>query len=163
MDQSNTATPDELQQTINSITNPGGDAAPAIDLGTPPVPDVAGLSGMPPVPDAAPADAPADVAPVDTAPAAPMDMGKASYGDDDLGRVKSMALSDLRPILEKTDLDASKKFKVYKEIIEMTDDKACIELAYNAAKAIEDEKEKADALLFVVDAIDKLGVVGSAA
>ena len=29
MDQNNTATPDELQQAINSITNPGGDASAA--------------------------------------------------------------------------------------------------------------------------------------
>lgn len=147
MDQNNTATPDELQQAINSITNPGGDtaatdpvaavtesvaaAAPA-DLGTPPAPEV---------------------------PAAPAMPGtKAVYGDPDLDRVKSMALSDLRPIIESVDIEPAKKFKIYKEIIDMTEDKACIEPAYNAAKAIEDQKEKAEALLFVVDAIDKLGI-----
>jgi len=147
MDQNNTATPDELQQAINSITNPGGDtaatdpvaavtesvaaAAPA-DLGTPPAPEV---------------------------PAAPAMPGtKAVYGDPDLDRVKSMALSDLRPIIESVDIEPAKKFKIYKEIIDMTEDKACIEPAYNAAKAIEDQKEKAEALLFVVDTIDKLGI-----
>ena len=147
MDQNNTATPDELQQAINSITNPGGDtaatdpvaavtesvaaAAPA-DLGTPPAPEVPAAPAMPGTKDV--------------------------YGDPDLDRVKSMALSDLRPIIESVDIEPAKKFKIYKEIIDMTEDKACIEPAYNAAKAIEDQKEKAEALLFVVDTIDKLGI-----
>ena len=147
MDQNNTATPDELQQAINSITNPGGDtaatdpvaavtesvaAAAPVDLGTPPAPEVPAAPAMPET--------------------------KAVYGDPDLDRVKSMALSDLRPIIESVDIEPAKKFKIYKEIIDMTEDKACIEPAYNAAKAIEDQKEKAEALLFVVDTIDKLGI-----
>ncbi len=142
MDQNNTATPDELQQAINSITNPGGDASAdavaavtdsvAADLGAPAAPEV---------------------------PAAPvMPAGKAVYGDPDLDRVKSMALSDLRPIIESVDIEPAKKFKIYKEIIEMTEDKACIEPAYNAAKNIDDQKVKAEALLFVVETIDKLGI-----
>ena len=150
MDQNNSATPDELQQAINSITNPGGapegDAVAAVenniagndapvDLGTPPAPEVPGLGATP----AAPA-------------------GKAVYGDPDLDRVKSMALSDLRPIIENVDIEPEKKFKIYKEIIDLTEDKACIEPAYNAAKGIQDQKAKAEALLFVVDTIDKLGI-----
>jgi hypothetical protein len=145
MDQNNTATPDELQQAINNITNPGGvpsgDAvaaveknieSSAVDLGTPPAPEVPGLGAAP--------------------------AGKAVYGDPDLDRVKSMALSDLRPIIENVDIEPEKKFKIYKEIIDLTEDKACIEPAYNAAKNIKDEKAKAEALLFVVDTIDKLGI-----
>ena len=157
MDQSSTATPDELQQAINSITNPGGDssadavsavessvaasttAAAPVDLGTPPTPDVS-----------------APLPPVAAAPEAPA--GKAVYGDPDLDRVKTMALSDLRPIIESVDIEPAKKFKIYKEIIDMTEDKACIEPAYNAAKMIEDQKVKAEALLFVVETIDRLGI-----
>lgn len=150
MDQNNTATPDELQQAINSITNAGAPAADPVaavensvasatdstpDLGTPPAPEVPAMPAMP----AAPA-------------------GKAVYGDPDLDRVKTMALSDLRPIIENVDIEPAKKFKIYKEIIELTEDKACIEPAYNAAKGIEDQKEKAEALLFVVETIDKLGI-----
>lgn len=148
MDQNNTATPDELQQAINNITNPADSSAvesavaqatgaAPVDLGVAPAPAVPGL-------DAAPAEA--------AAPA------KAVYGDPDLDKVKSMALSDLRPILESVEIEAGKKFKIYKEIIDLTEDKACIELAYNAAKGIEDQKEKAEALLFVVEAVDKLGI-----
>lgn len=137
MDQ-NTATPDELQQAINSITNPGNATSTVAEIT-----DAA-------APAAEPAPAPA--------PAATPEPAKAVYGDPDLDKVKSMALSDLRPILESVDLPAEKKFKIYKEIIDLTEDKACIELAYNAAKAIADQKEKAEALLFVVEAIDKLGI-----
>lgn len=144
MDQNNTATPDELQQAINSITNPGG-AAEAD-------PVAAVTESVAAATEAAPVEAP-------VAPAAPvMPAGKAVYGDPDLDRVKSMALSDLRPIIESVDIEPAKKFKIYKEIIDMTEDKACIEPAYNAAKGIEDQKEKAEALLFVVDTIDKLGI-----
>ena len=148
MDQNNTATPDELQQAINSITNPGGatEADP-----------VAAVTESVAAAAEAPADLGAPAAP--EVPAAPaMPAGKAVYGDPDLDRVKSMALSDLRPIIESVDIEPAKKFKIYKEIIDMTEDKACIEPAYNAAKGIEDQKEKAEALLFVVDTIDKLGI-----
>ena len=157
MDQNNNATPDELQQAINSITNPGA-AAPAaeapIDLGTPPAPEVPDLAAAPaaePVAPVAPVEAPAAAEPA-------VEPAKAVYGDPDLDKVKTMALGDLRPILENVDLPTEKKFKIYKEIIDLTEDKACIEPAYNAAKLIADEKEKAEALLYVVEAIDKLGM-----
>ena len=147
MDQGNTATPDELQQAINSITNGGAqnDAANAVAqvensiLGAAPAP--------------APAPAP-EVAP------APMEIvsTKAQYGDADLDKVKSMALSDLRPILEKVDIAPEKKFMIYKDIIDLTEDKACIEPAYNSARQIADEKAKGEAMVFIVECIDKLGI-----
>ena len=136
MDQNNTATPDELQQAINSITNPGAESE---------------ADTVAAVTESVAAEAPAEAAPV-------VPEGKAVYGDPDLDRVKSMALSDLRPIIESVDLEPSKKFKIYKEIIDLTEDKACIEPAYNAAKNIEDQKERAEALLYVVDTIDRLGI-----
>lgn len=119
------------------------DAAPL----APPIPAPAA-----PEPPAMPAFANGIVAPIGSAPK------QASYGDPDLDRVKSSALSDLRPIIEKIDIPAEKKFEVYKEIIDSMNDKACIEPAYNAAKSISDEKERAEALLFVIEAINRLGV-----
>ena len=47
---------------------------------------------------------------------------------------------------------------IYRDIIDLTEDKACIELAYNAARLIEDEKTKGEALVFIVECIDKLGI-----
>ena len=154
MDQNNTATPDELQQAINSITNPGGSSDGATDAVAAVTESVAAAAAAPaPAVDLGPAPAP-EVPATTAMPVA----GKAVYGDPDLDRVKSMALSDLRPIIESVDIEPAKKFKIYKEIIDMTEDKACIEPAYNAAKGIEDAKEKAEALLFVVDTIDRLGI-----
>lgn len=160
MDQTN-ATPDELQQAINSITNPGAaaaDTATVPDLGIPAAPSVA---DVPAAAEVAPAEAVSTEDAVAAAVAEATGMpepAKAAYGDPDLNKVKTMALSDLRPILENVDLPTEKKFKIYKDIIELTEDKACIEPAYNAAKLIADEKEKAEALLYVVEAIDKLGI-----
>ncbi len=125
-------------------------AAPAADAPAPLVPPIPAPAV--PEPPAMPAFANGIVAPIGSAPK------QASYGDPDLDRVKSSALSDLRPIIEKIELPAEKKFEVYKEIIDSMNDKACIEPAYNAAKSISDEKERAEALLFVIEAINRLGV-----
>ena len=83
---------------------------------------------------------------------------KAMYGDPDLDRVKINALNEIRPIVEAVDILPEKKFTIYKDIIELTDDKACIEPAYNAARQIADEKERAEALLYIIEIIDDLGV-----
>ena len=83
---------------------------------------------------------------------------KAMYGDPDLDHVKINALNEIRPILETVDILPEKKFTIYKDIIELTDDKACIEPAYNAARQIADEKERAEALLYIIEIIDDLGV-----
>lgn len=140
MNQDN-ATLDELQQAINNITNPGNDSEDVVASVT----------------ESVAADAEEKVK--EETPEEPvMPERKAVYGDPDLDRVKTMALSDLRPILESVDLEPEKKFKIYKEIIEITEDKACIEPAYNAAKGIKGDKPRAEALIFIVDAIDDLGI-----
>lgn len=152
MEQGNVATPDELQQAINSITSGGATAGGATDVVSQVESSVA--AATPEV--AAPVVAPE--APVETAPIVPIESMKAQYGDPDLDKVKTMALSDLRPILEKVDIPAEKKFMIYKDILELTEDKACIEPAYNAARGIADEKAKGEALVFIVECIDKLGI-----
>lgn len=141
MDQANGATQDELQQAINSITNPG--VATSTDAVAQVEQNVAAAQAAP----AAPA-----------MPAIEIEPAKAMYGDPDLDKVKSMALSDLRPLLEKVDIAPDKKFMIYKDIIELTEDKACIEPAYNCAKLIEDEKARGEALVYIVECIDKLGI-----
>ena len=157
MDQANGATQDELQAAINSITNGGGAAA-----GADPVAEIANkvagetaANPLPPAPAPAVPAAPAMPSQIDGIPVEPQ---KAMYGDPDLDKVKSMALSDLRPLLEKVDIPADKKFMIYKDIIMLTEDKACIEPAYNAARQILDEKAKGEALVYIVECIDKLGI-----
>ena len=147
MEQGNTATPDELQQAINSITSSGASADGATDVISQIENKVSGVA-----PEITP-----DIAPA-AEPVAQTKRMRAQYGDPDLDKVKSMALSDLRPILDKVDITPEKKFMIYKDIIELTEDKACIEPAYNAARMIVDEKTKGEALVFIVECIDKLGI-----
>ena len=172
---------DELQAAINNITNGAGGAGaqggavvmdqPAGDdpvseienklIATPPVP------GMPAAPEfggqqmdvaQSPVDAPQqavagqDFQPIQVTP------NKAMYGDPDLDRVRVNALNEIRPILETVDIPAEKKFAIYKDIIELTDDKACIEPAFNCAKQVADEKTRAECLLYVIETIDSLGI-----
>ncbi len=152
MEQTNAATADELQQAINSITN-GGAATGAADA------VAQAAAAVPAAGEAATVAAdPAAAVAAAAVPTAPIVSMKAQYGDPDLDRVKSMALSDLRPLLEKVDIPAEKKFIIYKDILELTEDKACIEPAYAAARQIADEKTKGEALVFIVECIDKLGI-----
>jgi len=134
----------ELQKAIDNITSVSGgvtteqDAVAAVanklaEGGTTEAPAEAGASGA-------------------TAEA------KATYGDPDLSAVKIKALADLRPLVEKVDLSPEAKFKIYREIILATNDKAALEPAYMAAVGIAIEKDKAGALLFIVETIDKLGI-----
>jgi hypothetical protein len=182
----NSVAQDELQQAINSITNAAN--ADANDSSDAVAQIENRLNGNKAAAKSAqpekakkeekvekPADIPAPLAPPIPAPAAPEPPAmptfangivspigsapkQAAYGDPDLDRVKSSALSDLRPIIAKIELPAEKKFEVYKEIISSMNDKACIEPAYNSAKNIADEKERAEALLFVIEAINRLGI-----
>ncbi len=170
MDQGNVATPDELQQAINSITNSGSattatsgavDIAPQADDSVAEVAPEAGVaSEATAVSDSAVVSSvtPETPVPAETTPIVPIETMKAQYGDPDLDKVKTMALGDLRPILEKVDIPIEKKFMIYKDILELTEDKACIEPAYNAARDITDEKARGEALIFIVEFIDKLGI-----
>lgn len=130
MDPINKTDENELQKAINNITGDTNDAPNAA---------------------VAPEGAEAYAAPAPTP----------TLGTDnssDLGKVKSMALSDLRPVLESIDMPPESKFKIYKDIIEVTQDKASIEPAYTAAKAITSDKDRAEALLYIIETIDKLGM-----
>lgn len=75
-------------------------------------------------------------------------------GASDLEKIKVEALNDLMPLLEKLDLTPEKKFDIYKDAVELAKDKGYVEKALEAAKAIKDEKKKAEGLLFVVEAVD---------
>ena len=61
-------------------------------------------------------------------------------------------ISDLLPLMDKVSLTPEKQFGFYKEIIEASHNVDLIPGAYNAAKKIVDEKERAEALLFLIDA-----------
>ena len=71
-------------------------------------------------------------------------------------QVKEAALRDLTPLINRLNMDASQKFNLYKDIFENMRDYAVLEPAYYATKEIADESERAEALLYLVEAIDKL-------
>ena len=73
---------------------------------------------------------------------------------DDLDDVKKGALTALRPLIEKLDLEPADKFEKYLMMLRASDDPTLIKPAYDAAVAIEGEKEKAQALLDVINEIN---------
>lgn len=72
----------------------------------------------------------------------------------DLDSIKKDALAELRPLVDKLDLPATEKFDTLLLIIRSTDDKSLVAAAHEAAKAIEDESKRAEALLDVIKEID---------
>lgn len=75
---------------------------------------------------------------------------------DDLVSIKSSALNELRPLVDKLSLSPEEMFDAYLLLIRSTDDKSLITPAYHAAQKIADEQRKAKALLEIVKEIDYL-------
>jgi hypothetical protein len=113
---------------------------PDIELSLPP--EVTG------VPDPAPV---ADPVVMPSAPAA------STASSSELEDIKKDALEELRPLVTKLDLPADEKFDTMLLIIRSTDDQSLLGAAHEAAKAIPDEKKRAEALLDVIKEIDYFG------
>lgn len=73
-----------------------------------------------------------------------------------LDSIKQNALGELRPLVDKLNVSAEEKFDTYLLLIRSTDDKRLIAPAHEAAKAIEDETKRAEALLNIIKEIDYL-------
>ena len=74
----------------------------------------------------------------------------------DLDGIKLEALKELRPLVEKLNVPPEEKFDTYLLLLRSTDDKELIAPAHEAAKAIEDETRRAQALLDIIKEIDFL-------
>jgi hypothetical protein len=117
-----------------------------------------------PMPSTTPAEPTAEeVTPAVEEPAAdPMtatsDMNMMSSGSDsnDLEGIKKDAIVELRPLVDKLNLPPEEKFDTYLLLLRSTDDKTLIEPAHEAAKMIEDEARRAQALLDIIKEIDFL-------
>ena len=70
--------------------------------------------------------------------------------------IKEAALRDLVPLIDHLNMSASQKFNLYRNIFEDLKDYTVLNSAYEAAKSIEDETKKAEALLYLVETIDKM-------
>lgn len=104
-----------------------------------------------PAPTTAPEDTPAPVSP-DPMPS----INETTNGTLSVKQIKEAALRDLAPVINKLNLDAIQRFNIYKDIFEELKDYSVLESAYNTAKEMTDETKRAEALLFVVEAIDKM-------
>ena len=71
-------------------------------------------------------------------------------------QVKEAALRDLIPLISKLTLEPAQKFNLYRDIFENLKDYTVLEPAYKAAKEISDENQRAEALLYLVESIDKM-------
>jgi len=73
---------------------------------------------------------------------------------DDLVDIKRQALQELSPLIDHLDQDPEEKFKTTMMMIQASDDKDLIPHAFKAAKEITDEKQRAQALLDIVNEIN---------
>ena len=80
-------------------------------------------------------------------------MGSSSMG---INQVKEAALREVAPLLSKLDIPAKQKFDLYKNVIDNYHDSSVIAPAYQAASEIEDERDRGEALLYIIDSIDNM-------
>lgn len=78
----------------------------------------------------------------------------ATGNNGELEDVKKSALEQLRPLIEKLDLEPADKFDKYLMMLRASDDPALIKPAFDAAQGISGEKEKAQALLDIINEIN---------
>ena len=123
------------------------------------MPDVTPPAEVPPMPPApAPAPAPeaaAEPAPA-PAPAAPAEAPDTAPQGLNMSQVKTAALRDLVPLLDRINMDPTQKFEIYRDIFDDLKDYTILEPAYRAAREIPDEVARAEALLYLVQSIDKM-------
>ena len=150
----------DLQRAIDEIS--GGNNN--INLGEPPAPKTDDF-GMPPVSGAEvnpPEPMMDDLTrmtsgepprPEEPKPEMPHAPEMAPTGD--LANVRETVLKELVPIIDKAGLSPDRQFGIIATVIDSTMDKSFIPKALEAARAIPDEKTRAEALLKIVSLIDK--------
>lgn len=74
--------------------------------------------------------------------------------NDDLVNIKKQALQELNPLIEHLDQSSEEKFKTTMMMIQTSDDKSLIPRAFTIAKSLTDEKQRAQALLDIVNEIN---------
>lgn len=150
---------------LGAAPAPGiGDDAPEMELHSMPVPDpAAGLMNTDPNPIEDATKETETPEPVSEVPE-PVDgtlSGSAldSIADSvekmpvstEMSEMKRDMIKDLIPLMDKVSLAPEKQFGFYKEVIDATHDKELVAGAYNAAKKMADDKERAEALLYLID------------
>ena len=114
---------------LNNITSPAPEAPAAA-----PTPE--------PAPEPAPAPEPTPEAP--------------ALDNLNMHQVKEAALRDLVPLVNHLEMNPSQKFNLYRNIFEQLKDYTVLDSAYRAATEITNDTERAEALLYLVESIDKM-------
>jgi hypothetical protein len=97
----------------------------------------------------------AEEAHLSTPPSPPARPADASGGDDsDLLELKQKALNSLAPMVNKLDQSPEEKFKTLMMLIQASDNSGLVKEAYAVAEQITDEKERAQALIDIVNEIN---------
>lgn len=73
---------------------------------------------------------------------------------DDLLDIKQQALQALTPLIDHLEQSPEEKFRTTMMMIQASDNHSLIQLAYEAAQQIKDDKERAQALLDIVNEIN---------
>lgn len=181
MNQNQTTVDNDLQKAIDDITNtteidpvfsdpvaapssvPEGDTG---ELGEPvgPFPEPKKVEMVPPAPEPiAPLES-MDIPELKVPPITPPEPTPAPEEKPtptvpaglNVHQVKEAALRDLLPLLDHLDMTPSQKFHLYRDIFENLRDYTVLESAYHAASEIPDERERAEALLYLIESIDKM-------
>ena len=118
-------------------------------------------AAMPPMPQPAPEPAtlaPAAPEPTLAAPEPAPAHAQSMLNSSNLNtrQVKEAALRDLIPLLDRLNMTPSQKFNICRNIFEDLRDYTVLEQAYRAATEIANETERAEALLYLVESIDKM-------
>lgn len=123
-----------------------------------PAPEPAAMPPMPqPAPEpVAPAPAIPEPAPVVPEPAPAPVQSMFNSSNLNTRQVKEAALRDLIPLLDRLNMTPSQKFNICRNIFEDLRDYTVLEQAYRAATEIANETERAEALLYLVESIDKM-------
>lgn len=111
---------------------------------------------MPDLTASAPEPIPEPVPTAEPAPAPEPAVESTETTSQNTNDIKKAALRDLMPLLDKVNMDANEKFNLYRDIFEELNDHSVLEPAYQAAREITDETTRANALLYLVQSIDKM-------
>ncbi len=111
---------------------------------------------MPGLTTSAPEPIPEPVPTAEPAPAPEPAIESTETTSQNTNDIKKAALRDLMPLLDKVNMDANEKFNLYRDIFEELNDHSVLEPAYQAAREIADETTRANALLYLVQSIDKM-------
>lgn len=71
-------------------------------------------------------------------------------------KIRKSALRDLTPILGNMKLEPLQKFRIYRAIYETVNDYTVLAPAYEVAREIANENERGEALLYLIESIDKM-------